>query len=470
MILEQFFVPGIAHSSYLLGRGDACAIIDPERHIQVYLDRAGELGMRITHILETHLHADFVSGHMDLAAATGAPIHIAESAGCRFEHVPVHEGDTLALNDLEIDVIETPGHTPEHVCYVVRDTARGDDPVAVFTGDVLFVGDVGRPDLFPGQAETLASLLFDSLGKLLALPDFCEVYPAHGAGSLCGRAMGDKRTSTIGYERRYNQALQIKDRGAFVHSLTHDMPAAPDHFQRCSDINRQGPARVDELAPLQPTAPREVVYWSLGEARLLLDVRDYAAFAGLYIHGAWHNDLRGNFATFAGWMLPPYSDIMLISADEAEAREAARQMQRVGLDRVVGYLEGGMSAWVQQGLPIEGIQLLSVERLNACLRGDETLVLLDVRSDAEYEAGHIEGTLHIPLPELRTRYTELPRDLPIVTLCSTGIRSSFAVSLLQAHGFERVMSLAGGMAAFQAAGYGPECPVCYTGPGPRQAI
>jgi len=470
MILQQFFVPGIAHSSYLMGRGDACAIIDPERHIQVYLDEARALGMRITHILETHLHADFVSGHMDLAAATGAPIYAAESAECAFEHVAVNEGDTISLNGLEIDVLDTPGHTPEHVSYVVRDTARGADPVAVFTGDTLFVGDVGRPDLFPGQAERLASALFDSLAKLMQLPDYCEVYPAHGAGSLCGRAMGDKRTSTIGYERRYNPALQIAEREAFIHSLTHDMPAAPDHFARCSDINRQGPTRVDDLGPLRPIAPRELAYWTMGEARLLLDVRDYAAFGGLHIHGAWHNDLRGNFATFAGWMLPPYSEMMLVASDESEAHEARRQMQRVGLDKVTGFLQGGMRAWVQAGLPIEGVQQMSAERLNDCLEGEKELVLLDVRSKGEYAATHIQGTLHIPLPELRTRFVELPRDLPIVALCSTGNRSSFAASLLLSHGFAPVMSLAGGMAAVAAGGFGPACPVCYTGPGPREAI
>jgi len=470
MILQQFFVPGIAHSSYLMGRGDVCAIIDPERHIQVYLEAARAQGMRITHILETHLHADFVSGHMDLAAATGAPIYIAESAECAFEHVAVNEGDTIELNGLEIDVLDTPGHTPEHVSYVVRDTARGSDPVAVFTGDTLFVGDVGRPDLFPGQAESLASALFDSLAKLMQLPDFCEVYPAHGAGSLCGRAMGDKRTSTIGYERRYNPALQIADRAGFIHSLTHDMPAAPDHFARCSDINRQGPTRIDDLDPLKPVAPRELAYWTMGESRLLLDVRDYAAFGGLHIHGAWHNDLRGNFATFAGWMLPPYSEMTLVASDEAEALEARRQMQRVGLDRATGYLQGGMRAWVQAGLPIENVQQVSVERLSGAKGGRKPLVLLDVRSEREYDKAHLDEAVNIPLPELRTAYVELPCDVPIVALCSTGNRSSFAASLLQAHGFEGVASLAGGMAAISAGGFGPSCPVCYTGPGPREAV
>ena len=251
MIVQQFFTKGLAHSSYLMGGSKTCAIIDPRRDVQIYLDAARSLDMKITHILETHLHADFISGHLDLAEMTGAKIYAPKSAECKFDHAPVAEGDSFEIEDMSLSVLETPGHTPEHISYIVTDRSRGSDPVSVFCGDTLFVGDVGRPDLFPGKAEELASKLYDSLhGKLLDLPDFCEVYPAHGAGSLCGRAMGAKRTSTIGYEKKYNGALQIEDREEFIKSLITDMPGAPDHFSRCSAINGAGPRLVRELPVL----------------------------------------------------------------------------------------------------------------------------------------------------------------------------------------------------------------------------
>jgi hydroxyacylglutathione hydrolase len=248
MLIKHFFINKIAHSSYILAGSDICAVIDPQRDIDGYIKEARALGVEITHILQTHLHADFVSGHMDLAEKTGAKIYVAKSAECTFDHVALSEGDTIEIEDIVIKVLETPGHTPEHLCFVVVDTTRGEDPVCAFVGDTLFVGDVGRPDLFPDMAGELAGKLYHSLfDKILKLPDFCEVLPAHGAGSLCGRAMGAKWRSTIGYEKKYNAALQIKDKDEFIKSLTEDMPSAPDHFSRCSDINRKGPVLVSQL-------------------------------------------------------------------------------------------------------------------------------------------------------------------------------------------------------------------------------
>ena len=232
MLLKHFFVGKIAHSSYLLAGKNYCAVIDPQRDVDVYITEARTMGVEITHILQTHLHADFISGHMDLAKKTGAKIYIAKSAQCTFDHVALSEGDSIELEDMVFQVLETPGHTPEHLSYVVIDKSRSDSPIGVFVGDTLFVGDVGRPDLFPAMAEELARKLYHSLhDKLLKLPDYVEVYPAHGAGSLCGRAMGAKWRTTIGYERNFNPALQIKDKSEFIKSLTQDMPPAPDHFQ-----------------------------------------------------------------------------------------------------------------------------------------------------------------------------------------------------------------------------------------------
>lgn len=468
MFVQQFFVKGLAHSSYLLGGTDTCAIVDPQRDVDVYLQAAEDMGMTITHILETHLHADFISGHLDLADATGATIYAPRAGNCQFDHVAVAEGDSFSLGDLTLRVLETPGHTPEHISYVVVDNARGPEPCAVFCGDTLFVGDVGRPDLFPGQAVELATKLYSSLhDKLLQLPDFCEVYPAHGAGSLCGRAMGAKRTSTIGYERRYNAALQIADLQAFVASLTTNMPAAPDHFSRCSAINAAGPARVSELPALESLPPQQFHERSRREGTVVLDIRGYESFGGMHVPGAYHIDAGGNFSTFAGWILPPDSEILLVATSEAQAAEAAVMLRRVGLDRVTGVLHGGMFAWARAGLPLGHVNQVSAQELQQMTAAGGELVLVDVRAPSEYEKYHIEGALNIPAPDLRTRYSELDPGARTVVICSTGHRSSMAASLLKQRGFTDVINAAGGMTGYTAAGFAPECPVCVVPHGPR---
>lgn len=467
MFIQQFFVPGLAHSSYLLGGTSTCAIVDPRRDIDIYLDAAASMGMNITHVLQTHLHADFVSGHLDLAEATGAVIVVPKSANCQFSHQGVAEGDSFRIDDLEVRILETPGHTPEHVTYVVVDHGRGPEPAVIFCGDTLFVGDVGRPDLFPGMALELAAKLHGSLHhKLMALPPFCEVYPAHGAGSLCGRAMGAKRTSTVGYEKLYNGALAIADREQFIASLTTDMPAAPDHFSRCSNINRQGPALVRTLpvpSPLPPHRFRE----SMTDDTVVLDVRGYAAFGGQHVPGSYHIDLEGNFATFAGWVLPPDRKILLVVEQAREATEAAVALHRVGLDQVTGYLEGGMFEWAKAGFASEHVPQLSAPELNRRVTRGDGLVLVDVRSAGEFGAAHVAGAIHIPAPQLRTRHTELDPNRDIALVCSTGHRSSLAASILKRNGFGRVWNVAGGMTGFNAAGFAPECPLCVVPHGPR---
>jgi len=461
MFVQQFFVKGLAHSSYLLGGTNTCAIVDPRRDIGIYLQAAKEMGMKITHILETHLHADFVSGHMDLAEQTGASICAPTSAKCRFKHKAVKEGDTVQIEDMRIKVLETPGHTPEHVSYVVTDRTRANDPVAVFCGDTLFVGDVGRPDLFPGRARDLANKLYDSLrSKLLKLPDFCEVYPAHGAGSLCGRAMGAKRTSTIGYERRYNSALQIDDREEFVASLTTHMPAAPDHFGRCSAINGKGPVLVRELPPLLPMGPARFKKAAEKANTIVVDIRSYEAFGGQHVPGSYHIDFGGNFATFAGWILPPNQNMLIVGESQAQAEEAGIWLKRVGLDKAVGYLDGGMFAWAKSGLPTNHVRQLSTEEIHEMMTRGGKLTLLDVRAVGEFQARHIEGARNIPAPELRDRHRELDASKPVVLLCSTGHRSSLGAALLKQRSFEDVANVAGGMTGYSAAGYSEKCPLC----------
>jgi glyoxylase-like metal-dependent hydrolase (beta-lactamase superfamily II) len=467
MFIQPFFVKGLAHSSYLLGARNTCAIVDPRRDVEVYLDAAKEMGMQITHVLETHLHADFVSGHMELADRTGAKICAPKAGQCKFKHVALAGGDTVEIEDLEISGLETPGHTPEHVSYVVVDRARGKEPVCVFCGDTLFVGDVGRPDLFPGIAKELASKLFDSLHeKLMKLPDFCEVLPAHGAGSLCGRSLGANRTSTIGYERLHNRALQIGGRDEFIRSLTTDMPAAPDHFSRLSAVNRAGPTLVRELGALAYLSPAEFVARKKKKNTIVLDVRSYEAFGGQHVPGAWHIDAAGNFSTFAGWVLPPDADILLVAATPPQASEAVAGLRRVGLDRAAASLDGAMFEWSKAGLPTGHVPQLSAAELHRMGAGKEKITVVDVRMPREFEKSHIQGAVNIPAPDLRTRYKELGSDLPVVTVCSTGHRSSLAASILKQKGFEDVRNLAGGMTGYAASGLAPECATCLNVHGP----
>ena len=467
MLLKHFFTSKIAHSSYILAGKNSCAVIDPQRDVDFYISEARTLGVDITHIVQTHLHADFISGHMDLAK-TGAKIYVPKSARCTFDHVPLSEGDTLEVEDMVLKVLETPGHTPEHLSYVVIDKSRSDTPVGAFVGDTLFVGDVGRPDLFPDIARELAEQLYDSLhGKLLQLPDHVEVYPAHGAGSLCGRAMGAKWTTTIGYERRFNEALQIKDKSTFINSLTQNMPPAPDHFSRCSDINRQGPTRLADLSPMGELSTNQFKKEMGNPEMLVLDTRSYHAFAAQHITGAWHLDLNGNFPTFSGWVLPTDKDILLVADNYKHALEANTWARRVGVDRIVGYLDGGMMAWAVAGFEASSNKLLSVEDLHDMIDGHVDFVLLDVRAPLEYEDNHIIGAINIPVAELRTRYKELNKDKTTVLICSSGNRSSLGVSILEQHGFKQIYNVAGGMTGYSAAGYTRECRACVNPHGSR---
>ena len=469
MIVQSFFTPGIAHSSYLLGGTETCAVVDPRRDTDIYIKAAKDLNLKITHILQTHLHADFVSGHLDLAKATGARIVMPASARAVFPHDPVREGDSLQVDSVSIEVLETPGHTPEHVVYVARDLARGPEPVSLFCGDTLFVGDVGRPDLFPGQALELAGLLYESLhGKILRLPDFCEVYPAHGAGSLCGRSMGAKRESTIGYEKLYNHAVLLGEKESFITSLTSGMPAAPDHFSRCSRINGEGPALLDELPPLVSLSPSAFSQKMAEPDVLVLDIRDTGAFGGNHVPGSIHLDLRGNFATFAGWILPPESEILIVAECPESASEAITWLRRVGLDRATSTLEGSVFAWSKAGLPTSHVPQLSPFEINdfAASAGD-SVTLVDVRSPSEFGGFHIPEAVNIPAPDLRHRFVELDPNSRIVTVCGTGHRSSMAASILLRKGFRKVHNLSGGMMGYAAAGLAPACPFCVSPHGPR---
>ncbi|TCO11069.1 glyoxylase-like metal-dependent hydrolase (beta-lactamase superfamily II) [Natronoflexus pectinivorans] len=468
MLIKHYFINKIAHSSYILAGSDACAVIDPQRDIDVYIKEARELGVVITHILQTHMHADFISGHMDLAEKTGAKIYVAKMAECTFDHVALSEGDTIEIEDIDIKVLETPGHSPDHLCFVVVDRARGDEPVCTFVGDTLFVGDVGRPDIFPDIAQELSGKLYHSLfDKILKLPDFCEVLPAHGAGSLCGRAMGAKWRSTIGYEKKYNAALQIKDKTEFIKSLTDYMPPAPDHFSRCNEINRKGPALISQLPRMKELNAKTFKEMIENENVAVVDTRSYLAFGSQHIHGSWSLDFNGNLPTFAGWVLPIDKDLLVVSDSFKEADETNVWLRRVGQDRVVGYLDGGMSAWVTNGYKTNQVTQISAEDLHEMVTGSEKFVLLDVRAKQEFEDSHIEKAVNIPVADLRERHIDLNKDDTIITICSSGNRSSLGVSILSQHGFKNLYNVAGGMSGYSAAGYAKRCAVCQNPHGSR---
>ncbi len=451
MHFAQIYVPGLAHCSYVLGSGDKCVVVDPARKIKPYLDKAESFGMDIVGILETHLHADFVSGHMDLAEQTGAEIYAPEIAHCSFSHTALKDGDEFTIGSLRFKLLETPGHTPDCAVYVVTDLERGEEPVMVFSGDTLLVGDVGRPDLFPDQEEALAEKLFDSLKKLKDLPDHVEVYPAHGMGSLCGRSLSAKLWSTIGIEKKQNYALKRTDLAAFKEDLLTDMPPAPDHFARCSEINRQGP---EQLAHLEPVKPLDVaqVQEGIDLGHVVLDTRSYLAFAAGHIPNSYSISLEGNLATFAGWVIPPEKDILLVLEQERDLPRVADALYSVGLDHISGYLQGGIVQWINAGAKTVHVEPVTVDEIQSYIDSNETVVL-DNRAKSEWKDGQISGTTLAPTPDVRHRHTEWDVEKPIVTFCNTSNRSMTAASILKQKGFKKVMNFLGGTTAWKAAGY-----------------
>lgn len=451
MKIAQIYTPGIAQCSYVIGSGKKCAVVDPVRNIEPYLEKAKEFDMEITAILETHLHADFVSGHMELAKKTGARIYAPRIANCTFEHHALGDGEEFTLEQLRFKLLETPGHTPECSVYLVTDLERGDAPVLVFTGDTLLVGDVGRPDLFPSREEELAEKLFHSLGRLKELDDHVEVYPAHGMGSLCGRALSAKLWSTVGIERRYNYALQHNELEAFKKDLLTDMPAAPDHFARCSEINRLGPALLESLPSPLPMKAAEVA-GEVEKGKIVIDTRPYHSFAAASIPGAYSISHHGNLATFAGWVIPPEAELILVLEREGDFENVKNTLYNVGLDRITGYLEGAMENWINNGLPVESVETISVHQLRDWMEKDAPPVL-DNRARGEWKKEHIAGTILAPTPDLRHRYAEWEANAPLIVLCNTSNRSMTAASILKQKGFKRVINVVGGTTAWSAAAF-----------------
>ncbi len=453
MYFEQFYLGCLAHASYMIGSEGVAAVVDPQRDVEIYLEEARKNNLRIEHVIETHLHADFVSGHRELAARTGARIYIGTAAGAQFPHVAVSDGDEVQFGKCRLEFLETPGHTLESICVVVTDLERSQEPFAVFTGDTLFIGDVGRPDLSPTHTpQQLAGLLYDSLHrKLMRLGDEVRVYPAHGAGSLRGCQIGAERFSTIGQQRATNYALKAASLEEFVHMLTDALPERPRYFARDAEINRSGAGLLTELAPLA-SLDAAVVLTLQQEGAIVLDTRGPAEFGAGHVPGSVHIALSGQFAAWAGSILGLETDIILVAEDMERAKEARMRLARIGMERVAGYLEGGIEGWKRENLALEQVPQITVQDLEGRLRGQRDVQVVDVRRQGEWEDGHIEGAVLAPLSQLVRRAGELDAGRPVAVHCKGGYRSSIAGSLLKRMGFREVWNVTGGFDAWIAAG------------------
>ena len=458
MIFKQFYLNCLAHASYLIGdeTTKTAVVVDPKRDVQEYLDEAHRHGLTIRHVFLTHFHADFIAGHLELRDKTGAAIYLGGSAKAEYGFTPMANGATLDIGDVRLTVLETPGHTAESISILVYDDASDrSKPYAVLTGDTLFIGDVGRPDLRASlgwSAVDLGRLLYRSTRQqLLPLPDETLVYPAHGAGSLCGKKISKDTVSTIGEQRRTNYALQPMSEEDFIAIVTADQPDAPSYFSYDAVLNAKERPTLDQVLEheVKPLLLDEVLDLMKKGAQVL-DVRDASEFAPQHLAGSINIGLGGQYATWAGTVLDRERPIVIIAAPGREA-EAALRLGRIGFDNVAGYLEDGMQALRNRDDLLAATPQTSAAAINEWLGAEDAPYLLDVRTPHEWQQQHIEGSVNIPLNRLAASLSEVPRNRPIVVFCAAGYRSSIAGSLLQRDGFARVTEMTGGMSAWAAA-------------------
>jgi hydroxyacylglutathione hydrolase len=455
MLVKQFVDEGLGNSSYLIASEETgqAAILDPERDVDRYLQIAEGLGLRIIYTLDTHLHNDFISGSRELAARAGVQIGASSQAELSFEHLPLQDGNLLQLGDLSIRVLATPGHTPEHISFSLTEAGKP-APTALFTGGALIVGGVARTDLLGDSlAEPLARNLYHSIhDKLLAFPEEVAIYPTHGAGSFCAAPTVADRTSTIGQERRWNPLVLAKDEGDFVSRALGDLPSYPSYFKYLRRINRQGPALLGGLPVLKPLKPEEVLRQT-AQGVVVVDTRQPRDFAAGHIPGAYGIPLRTPLITWAGWVIPFSEPIILLADHPAEREEAIRQLIRIGFDELRGYLQGGMPAWEAEDLPVSMIRILPAEELDRQLKQGKAPLILDVRSDVEWRAGHLPQAIHIEAGRLP--HAEIPffQDSQVVVHCGHADRSTVGISVLQQRGYRNLSLLEGGYTGWHAAGY-----------------
>jgi glyoxylase-like metal-dependent hydrolase (beta-lactamase superfamily II)/rhodanese-related sulfurtransferase len=485
MYFKQFYLGCLAHASYLIGSDGEAAVVDPQRDVDEYINEAAAQGLKIKYVIETHLHADFVSGHRELAARTGAEIVFGKEADATFPHRAVQDGDEITIGKVALRIMETPGHTPESISVLVAEAATGEagnggkgdgvrgkgedvseEPQKVLTGDTLFVGDVGRPDLAGGKGYTpamMAAMMYDTLhGKLLKLDDATEVYPAHGAGSMCGKNMSKETSSTIGEQRRLNYALQPMSKDEFVRLMTVDLPESPAYFPQDAEINRTGAEALNQLPELAALTPEQVrnLKTTQTNTRVVLDVRTAAEFGAGHVPGSLNIGLGGQFAIWAGTLIPLGTPIIIVAESEDKAQEAVKRLARVGHESVTGFLAGGIAAWNAAGFELATMPQITVAELNELIAGQSPLQIVDVRRSPEYQSGHVPRAVPAPLLSLQQTVSSLELDpnRPIAVICAGGYRSSAATSILRQHGFADLLNVAGGTSAWVAAGYEVEVP------------
>ena len=456
MYFNQIAVPGLGCLSYAIGcpRAKAMAVVDPKRDIQDYLDIAREEGMQITHIINTHVHADHVSGDQELRLATGADIYIHESAPVEYKHKKLKEGDVFELGAAKLEVLHTPGHTPNSISLVVTDKLRSDEPEMLLTGDLLFVGDIGRPDL-PGaeildeQVENLYKSLYV---KLADYPDHLEVFPAHGEGSLCGRGMSAKKSSTLGYERRANPMLRFESFEAFKKDVMSHFPVRPKSFSHIIQTNIKGAATLD-ACPMDKSLTPKQFEEMMNDGAIVIDARDSAAFGGFHIPGSINIGFEKQLANWVGMVVDPTAEILLVVDDREDYDRMVTELHRIGYDLIFGYLSGGIMAWLMSGRPVEQLEQISPQQLSERLESSN-LRIVDVRTPAEWEASRIKWAEHLPLSDiLAGQMPKAEKDEEMVLQCGSGYRSNIGASLLRQAGFSRAKSLAGGIFAWSNAGY-----------------
>jgi hydroxyacylglutathione hydrolase len=469
VLVTQYRIEGLGHLSTMVvdEAATVAAVVDPRRDVDIYLAAAAAAGVRITHVVETHLHNDYVSGGRDLAALTGATHVIGAGAELRHEHRPAVDGETFHVGSIRFRTLDTPGHTPEHVSYAVADTSRADEPFLLLTGGSLLVGAVGRTDLLGAEhARAYAELMYRSLHEVL-LPheDSVMVYPTHGAGSLCSTGIASTPWSTIGFERRHDPLLAPMEIEAFARALLAGQPAFPHYFARMRPMNQAGPPLLRGVVPVIPPLTLEALDAALTGGAVVVDARSPRAHALGHIPGSISIPAGSSFGTWLGWVVEADRPVALLVDDVAQLDDLARQALRIGCETIVGYLGGGIEAWRAGSRPTEIGERLEIDELAGLLAagGGEAPFVIDVRQPAEFDAGHVPGSQHIGAGELPDALDRLPRDRPIAMICASGYRSSVAVSLLQAAGFSRVAAVRGGVPDWASRGL----PIAY-GAGPDQ--
>jgi hydroxyacylglutathione hydrolase len=462
MFLRQFVIDGLGHLSTLIA-DDAtgvAAVVDPRRDVDAYLDLARERDLRISHVVETHLHNDYVSGGRELAALTGATHVIGAGAQLAFEHRPARHGDTFDVGQLRFTVLDTPGHTPEHVAYAVADRSRADEPVLLFTGGSLLVGAVGRTDLLGAEnALPFARAMFRSLNEVvLRHEDYVGVYPTHGAGSLCSTGISSTPSSTIGYERHHNPMIGSADVDAFARILLTGQPAFPRYFARMRPMNQSGPQPIGPRIPEAKALDLDEVRAALADGALAIDLRSPAAHVAGHLPGSLSMPSGSSFGTWLGWVVDHDRPIVLVLDRPDDWDDAIRQALRIGHEQVVGHLRGGYQTWAESAAPVETGGRMTVDQLASSLEhgGEAAPLVIDVRQLSEYESGHVPGSLHLAAGSLPDRLDELPRDRPIATVCASGYRASVAASLLRSAGFEDVSWVADGVPTWRRHGHATE--------------